>query len=93
MNYKVVPFNADLIKGEGTSKAATQLETLINQQAADGWGYRGLETLETVVTTPPVASIPGSNGCAGIGATPGTPGVPARRDVIEVYVAVFERQG
>lgn len=91
MNYKVVPFNADLMKGEGTGKAATQLESLINQNAAQGWSYKGLETLQTVVTTPAVAAIPGTNGCAGFGATPGTPGIPARRDVIEVYVAVFEK--
>lgn len=90
MNYKVVPFNAGMKKGEGTAKAASQLEALINQHAGDGWRYRGLETLQTVVTTPAVAAVPGTNGCMGLGATPGTPGIPERRNMIEVYVAVFE---
>jgi hypothetical protein len=91
MNYKVIPFNADIVKGDGTKKAAGQLETLINQHANDGWVYRGLETLQTGITTPAVPAIPGTNGCAGIGATPGRPGVQARTDFVQVHVAVFER--
>ena len=85
MQYKVMPFKADIVSGEGPAKAAAQLQTLVNQQAAEGWRYRDLESLETIVTTP---GVPGTNGCAGIGATPT---VPERRQAIEVYVAVFER--
>ena len=86
MNYKVVPFNAGITKGEGPEKAAKQLESLINSNASQGWLYQGLETIETVMTTP---AVPGNNGCVGLGATPG---VPERRNSIEVYVAVFSHE-
>lgn len=91
MKYKVIPFKADLMAGEGNTKAAAQLEQLVNQQVADGWKYVRLESIQTVVTTPGKASIPGTNGCVGIGATPPTPAIPDRREVFQVYVAVFER--
>lgn len=92
MSFKVVPFNAGIVRGEGSSKAASQLETLINEQETEGWDFRGLETLQTVITTPAVAGIPGSSGCLGIGAKPYIPGRPETRDATEVYVAVFGRK-
>lgn len=91
MNYKVIPFKADIVAGEGQSKAAGQLEQLINQQASDGWNFKRLENLQTTLTTPGRPFVPGTNGCMGFGAVPGTPAVPDRRDTFPIYVAVFER--
>ena len=85
MEYKVVPFLADILASEGTDKAAKQLETLINQHADEGWKYHGLETLVTLVTTP---AKDGSSGCFGFGATPG---VPASTESTQIYVAVFSK--
>jgi len=85
MEYKVVPFLADVMAGEGSTKAAEQLATLINQYAAEGWKYHGLEALVTLVTTP---ATPGSSGCFGFGATPG---IPASTERTQVYVAVFSK--
>lgn len=86
MEYKVVPFRADIMAGEGSSKAANQLSALINQNAQEGWNYLRLETLVTLVTTP---ATEGTKGCFGFGATPGLPASTART---EVYVAVFNRE-
>ena len=91
MQYKVMPFKADIVAGEGQAKAAAQLEMLVNQQASEGWRYKALESLETIVTTPGQPGIPGSNGCVGIGATAGTPAIPELRKAIQVYVAVFDK--
>jgi hypothetical protein len=77
--YQVVPFNASLMAGETTGKAAQQLSELINAQARAGWQYVRMETIRTTVTTP------GSSGCFGIGSTP-TVVTPT-----EVYVVVFSR--
>lgn len=85
MNYKVVPFRADIMQGENASKAAAQLEALIESHASAGWRFHGLETLQTTVVTP---ATPGTSGCLGFGATAGTPEL--RRNA-ESYVAVFER--
>jgi hypothetical protein len=85
MEYKVVPFIADVMAGEGANKAAQQLADLINHHAQEGWKYERLETLVTMVTTP---ATPGTSGCLGIGATPG---IPASTKSTEVYVAVFSK--
>lgn len=85
MQYRVIPFRADIMITDTTGKAAQQLEELINHHAAEGWTYYGLESLSTRVTTP---ATPGSSGCLGIGATPGT---PAFTDTAEIYVAVFHK--
>lgn len=91
MSFRVIPFKADIVAGEGQSKAASQLEQLINQQLTEGWRFLRLESMQTVQTTPGRAAVPGNNGCLGFGATPGTPAVPDRRESFLVYVAVFER--
>lgn len=86
MTYKVVPFNAQIQAGEGSDRAAAQLENLVNQQEGSGWAFRGLETIDTVIVTP---AVPGSNGCLGIGAVPGS---PEQRTSVPAYVAVFQKQ-
>lgn len=64
MDYKVIPFTAsiDPIKGN-TSHVATQLETLIKDNALNGWEYVGLESVTTFVQ-PQV-------GCFGLQSKPG----------------------
>ncbi|MCL4708695.1 DUF4177 domain-containing protein [bacterium] len=79
MEYKVIPFRADIMITDSTGAAAKQLQELINHHAAEGWTYHGLENLSTNVTTP------GSSGCLGIGAT------PAVTKTAEIYVAVFHK--
>lgn len=62
MKYKVVPFTAKIGSTDGASTAASQLETLIAGNAAQGWEYVRLEQVDTYVA--------GTNGCFGLGATP-----------------------
>ncbi len=85
MPYKVVPFKADILAGEGSGKAAAQLEALIERYSREGWAFHGLEALQTTVVTP---AKPGTNGCMGIGAVPGN---PESRATAAVYVAVFQQ--
>lgn len=62
MNYRVVPFTARLTQKDTTAEVAKQLETLIQQNADEGWEYVGLESVETIVY--------GNKGCFGMGAKP-----------------------
>ena len=80
MNYTVVPFTANIVRGQGASEAADQLSQMINHHASQGMEYVRLESVETIVTTPANA------GCFGIGATPAS-SVPTI-----VYMAVFKSQ-
>lgn len=91
MPYKVIPFTADIVLGEGSRKAASQLEALVNAQSGEGWQFHGLEALETTITKPGTPGKPGTNGCMGIGAVEGVPAIPESRSSARVYVAVFER--
>ena len=63
MEYKVVPFMAQIAQHETTSTVANQLQSLINTHLAQGWEYMRLESVET--------QIGPSKGCFGFGATPG----------------------
>lgn len=64
MQYKVIPFIAAISHKEGAASAASQLQTLITEQASQGWEYVRLESVETFVA--------GSSGCFGFGAAPST---------------------
>lgn len=79
MQYDVVPFTANILKGQGAADAAQQLSQLVNQRAQAGWEYMRLESVSTIVTTPANA------GCMGIGATPATSVETV------VYMAVFRQ--
>lgn len=63
MNYKVIPFIAQINHKDSTDAVAKQLQNLINDYSAQGWEYVRLENVET--------SVEGDNGCFGIGAKPG----------------------
>lgn len=75
MTYKVVPFTASVGINADASAAASQLETLIQSFASEGWEYVRLEHVDTFVA--------GSNGCFGLGAT------PSRQ--ISIAMAVFRK--
>ncbi len=75
MEYRVVPFTANVANHEGSTAAATQLEHLIATHAAEGWDYLRLEQVET--------NIAGSSGCFGLGAT--------QPRTISASMAVFRR--
>ena len=80
MNYTVVPFTANIVRGQGATEAADQLSQMINHYAGQGLDYVRLESVQTIVTTP------GATGCFGFGGTP-TTSVP-----IFVYMVVFRSQ-
>ena len=63
MNYKVVPFIAQITQKDTTATVAGQLQTLINEYSSQGWEYVRLENVDTRVAP--------TNGCFGIGAKPG----------------------
>ena len=62
MQYRVIPFAANIANNEGAAAAAGQLQNMIASLAAEGWEYVRLEQVETHVA--------GTDGCFGIGATP-----------------------
>lgn len=61
MEYRVVPFSADVRSHQGGSDAASDLQSLINSEASDGWEFVDFEQVQTYKA--------GSSGCFGIGAT------------------------
>lgn len=63
MQYKVVPFTANVSRKDNSSAVANQVQLMIDQYLSDGWEYQRMETVETFVA--------GSNGCFGFGAQPG----------------------
>jgi hypothetical protein len=84
MQYKVVPFIANVRSGQGAEVAADQLQTLINDHAIQGWKFLRLENVEIIIRDPGTA---GSKGCFGIGATPGlTPSENTTRYDMAVFV-------
>lgn len=68
MQYKVVPFIANIQSGQGADEAAEQLQALINEHGKQGWKYLRLENIEIIIHDP---GTEGTKGCFGIGATPG----------------------
>ncbi|MDX6403213.1 MAG: hypothetical protein QOH70_668 [Blastocatellia bacterium] len=51
MNYTVVPFTANIVRGQGATEAADQLSQMINHYAGQGMEYVRLESVETIITT------------------------------------------
>jgi len=64
MEYKVVPFIANIQKGEGAEDAAAQLQELINKISGSEWEYIRMETIDIIIHDP------GNAGCFGLGAVP-----------------------
>ncbi len=64
MEYKVIPFTAQIDHKTGSSKhVSVQLEQLINKYSKQGWTYIKMETATNHVA--------GNEGCFGLGAKPG----------------------
>lgn len=61
MQYKMVPFDPYVGKGDPTNTTAAELKAVVDAHASDGWEYVELAHHSTVV--------PGSSGCFGFGAT------------------------
>jgi hypothetical protein len=62
MNYRVLPFVANVAAAGADAAVATQLQDLCQKQASDGFEFVGLESVETWVA--------GSNGCFGFNKQP-----------------------
>ena len=77
MEYKVVSISPNINRGDSGSKLATELESVIQKYAADGWEFVDVETLSTWVN--------GSSGCFGLGAQPGYS--------LDFQMVVFQRSG
>jgi hypothetical protein len=75
MQYKVIPFTANVGRNSNTDNVATQLQNAIESIAKDGWKYEQMESVETQVA--------GSKGCFGIGVQEGT--------VTSIKVLVFSK--
>jgi allophanate hydrolase subunit 2 len=82
VEYKVLPFAPDVSEAEDQHQAlAAQLQTLINQQAAEGWKFVRIESTSIVTTAPAQA------GCFGMLSMGGGGG----SSIMRFDVAVFEK--
>ena len=61
MEYRVVPFSADVSSFEGGEDAAENLQSLIKSMADDGWEFVDFEQVQSHKA--------GSSGCFGLFAT------------------------
>ncbi len=62
MDYKVVPFTAQISSSGNSNDVARQVESCIQKEVASGWEFVSCGNIST--------TIQGSSGCFGIGATP-----------------------
>ena len=81
LTYKVVPFVANIQKGQGSQAAAEQLADLINGEAQQGWRYQRMENVEIIIHDP------GNKGCFGFGA------VAPSQQTLRFDMVVFAREG
>ena len=63
MQYKVVPFKANVNRNNNTGTVASQLQSIIDQHLLQDWEYQRMESVGTAVAP--------TGGCFGIGAQPG----------------------
>lgn len=63
MEYKVIPFTAEITRKDTTTTVAKQVEAMIDNQIIMGWEYVRMERIETAVAP--------TKGCFGLGALPG----------------------
>lgn len=76
MQYHVVPFTANIVRGQGGDAAAKQLADVINHYAQQNWEYVRLESVRTIIGA--------TAGCMGFGATPAIETI--------VYMIVFRQR-
>ncbi len=58
--YKVVPFNTRVKMGSPTAECSTQLETVINDHAKDGWEFFQLSQINILVQPGCLAGLGGA---------------------------------
>ena len=63
MEFKVVPFTANITRNDTSATVAKQVQTIIDAHTEMGWEYVRMESVETTVAP--------TKGCFGIGAQPG----------------------
>jgi hypothetical protein len=61
--YKIVPFAAQINRGDTTSQVAAQMQKIIDSYVTEGWEYIRMDGVQT--------SVAGTDGCFGFGAQPG----------------------
>ena len=76
MEYKVIPFNANLGQKDGAEKAAEQLQSLIDTLLSEGYEFVSMGNIDSLVAP--------ESGCLGFGAKPGY--------TASVAVAVFKKK-
>lgn len=62
MEFKVVPFTAQIKQNDNSGTVATQMQSIIDSHVSEGWQYSHMDSVQTIVA--------GSNGCFGLGAQP-----------------------
>lgn len=63
MEFKVVPFLAQITRNDTSAKVATQMQTIIDDNKTQGWDYMRMDSVQTYIDA--------DQGCFGIGAKPG----------------------
>lgn len=63
MQFKIVPFTANISQKDNAGTVASQMQSIIDKHAGDGWEYIRMDTVET--------SVQPDNGCFGLGGKPG----------------------
>lgn len=75
MEYKVVPFMANIKPGDITTTVAKQLQEAIDHHSSGGWEFKQVDTVQTYIQP--------SGGCFGFGKTPA--------QLVNYNMLVFER--
>jgi len=63
MEFKILPFTAQIKQNDTSASVASQMQTIIDSKVSEGWQYIRMDSVQTTVA--------GANGCFGIGAQPG----------------------
>jgi hypothetical protein len=63
MDFKIVPFTAQVSRDSNAASVADQIQSVVDVYNSQGWEYLRMESVQTWVA--------GSSGCFGIGAQPG----------------------
>lgn len=63
MQFKVVPFTAQITRSDTATTVATQMQSMIDANVSAGWEYLRMDSVQT--------SVAATTGYFGIGAQPG----------------------
>lgn len=62
MEFKVVPFTAQITRNDTSTTVANQMQTIIDDYVNQGWEYLRMDSVQTTIAA--------DQGCFGIGAQP-----------------------